>query len=63
MFRHNGIPEFGIGKDEPPHYWNSLIRQMLLQELLGKDIEDYGILKICKKGNEFAKKPSRSTSF
>jgi ATP-dependent DNA helicase RecQ len=57
MFRHNGIPEFGIGKDEPAHYWNSLIRQMLLQDLLSKDIEDYGILKICKKAHDFIKKP------
>lgn len=57
MFRHNGIPEFGIGKKEPAHYWNSLIRQMLLQGLVSKDIEDYGILKICKKGTDFVKKP------
>lgn len=57
MFRHNGIQEFGIGKDEPAHYWNSLIRQMLLQGLLSKDIEEYGILKICKKGTDFLKKP------
>jgi ATP-dependent DNA helicase RecQ len=57
MYRHNGLPEFGIGNNEPGHYWNSLIRQMLLHDLIGKDIEDYGILKVCKKGNEFAKKP------
>lgn len=57
MFRHNGIPEFGIGKGEPSHYWSSLIRQMLLQDLLTKDIEDYGILKIDKKGIDFIKKP------
>ena len=57
MYRHNSIAEFGIGDDEPDHYWNSLIRQMLLNGLIGKDIEDYGILKICKKGNDFAKKP------
>ena len=57
IYRHHNIPEFGLGKDEPAHYWNSLIRQMLLQGLLGKDIEDYGILKICKKGTEFVKKP------
>src|SRR5687768_16378179 len=59
MYRHNNIPEFGIGNAEPDHYWSSLIRQMLLHGLISKDIEDYGILKICKKGNEFAKK-SRS---
>ncbi len=36
MFRHEGIAEFGIGKDEPDHYWNSLIRQMLLEGLIEK---------------------------
>jgi ATP-dependent DNA helicase RecQ len=57
MFRHEGIAEFGIGKDDPDHYWNSLIRQMLLEGLLSKDIEDYGVLKITKEGEAFAKKP------
>lgn len=57
MFRHEGLAEFGIGKDEPEHYWNSLIRQLLLEGLLSKDIEDYGVLKITKKGEDFMKKP------
>jgi ATP-dependent DNA helicase RecQ len=57
MYRHEGIPEFGIGNDQPDHYWNSLIRQMLLEGLLSKDIEDYGVLKITKNGEAFAKKP------
>ena len=57
MFRHEGIAEFGIGKDEPEHIWNSLIRQMLLEGLLTKDIEEYGLLKFTKKGEDFLKKP------
>ena len=57
MFRHEGISEFGLGNESPDHYWNTLIRQMLLEGLLSKDIEDYGVLKITKKGAEFAKKP------
>jgi ATP-dependent DNA helicase RecQ len=57
MYRHEGLAEFGIGKDQPDHYWNSLIRQMLLEGLLSKDIEDYGVLKITKNGEAFAKKP------
>ncbi|MDR3714431.1 MAG: DNA helicase RecQ [Puia sp.] len=57
MFRHEGIAEFGIGKDEPEHLWNSLLRQMLLEDLLKKDIEEYGVLKITKKGEDFLKKP------
>ncbi|WP_208025489.1 DNA helicase RecQ [Niastella caeni] len=57
MYRHEGIAEFGIGKDQPDHYWNSLIRQMLLEGLLSKDIEDYGVLKLTKAGDAFSKKP------
>jgi ATP-dependent DNA helicase RecQ len=57
MFRHEGIPEFGIGKENPEHFWNSLIRQLLLEDLLKKDIEEYGLLKLTKKGEEFLKKP------
>jgi ATP-dependent DNA helicase RecQ len=57
MYRHEGVAEFGIGKDQPDHYWNSLIRQMLLEGLLSKDIEEYGVLKITKAGEAFSKKP------
>ncbi|HXB44114.1 MAG TPA: DNA helicase RecQ [Puia sp.] len=57
MYRHEGLAEFGIGKDEPEHFWNSLIRQLLLEGLLKKDIEEYGVLKLTKKGEEFIKKP------
>jgi ATP-dependent DNA helicase RecQ len=56
MYRHEGIDEFGIGKEQPEHFWNSLIRQMLLEGLLKKDIEEYGVLKMTKKGEEFFKK-------
>jgi len=49
---------YGIGKDQPEHYWNSLIRQLLLESLLEKDITEYGVLKITKKGEAFMKKPS-----
>lgn len=58
MFRHDGLDVFGSGKDNEPHYWNSLVRQMLLEGLIAKDIEEYGLLKITKKGEAFLKKPS-----
>jgi ATP-dependent DNA helicase RecQ len=58
MFRHNNIPEFGIGKDKDSHFWNSLIRQLLLEGLLRKDIEEYGLLKFTDKGKAYFKKPT-----
>ncbi len=57
MFRHEKTASFGSGKDHPEHYWNSLIRQMLLSGLLSKEIEDYGVLKLTEAGKAFRKKP------
>jgi ATP-dependent DNA helicase RecQ len=58
MFRHEGLAEFGIGKENADnHYWNSLIRQMLLENLIKKDIEEYGLLKFTDKGKLWFKKP------
>lgn len=58
MFRHNNIPEFGIGKEKDSLYWNTLIRQMLLDGLIRKDIEEYGLLKFTDKGKAYLKKPT-----
>ena len=57
MYRHNNLEVFGIGKDEDVHYWNSLIRQLLLENLLVKDIEEYGVLKFTPTSEAFLKKP------
>ena len=57
MYRHEGLDIFSSGCNKEPHFWNSLIRQMLLEGLLQKDIEEYGVLKFTKKGIDFLKKP------
>lgn len=57
MFRHDGLNAFASGNDRDAHFWNSLIRQLLLEGLLSKDIEEYGVLKFTKKGEAFLKKP------
>ncbi|MFT3902990.1 MAG: DNA helicase RecQ [Niabella sp.] len=61
MFRHEGLKTFGIGSGREPLFWHSLIRQMLLEGLLKKDIEEYGVLKMTEKGTAFAKKPKSFT--
>jgi ATP-dependent DNA helicase RecQ len=58
MYRHDALDVFASGNDKEPHFWNSLIRQMLLGGLIAKDIEEYGLLKLTKKGEGFLKKPS-----
>ncbi len=57
MFRHEGLNAFASGNDQDALFWNSLLRQMLLEGLLTKDIEEYGVLKFTKKGDAFLKKP------
>src|SRR5918993_3621504 len=42
MFRHDEREFFGIGKEEDEHFWNSLMRQMILEGFIKKDIEEYG---------------------
>jgi ATP-dependent DNA helicase RecQ len=57
MFRHEGIDAFASGNDKDAFFWQSLIRQMILEGLLRKDIEEYGVIKFTKKGEAFLKKP------
>ncbi len=58
MYRHDALNAFASGNDKEPHYWSSLIRQLLLQGILEKDIVEYGVLKITKAGHAFLKKPT-----
>lgn len=57
MYRHDELDLFGAGSQEPDHYWTSLIRQLLLEGFLQKDITEHGIVKITKEGQAYLKKP------
>ncbi len=58
-FRHDKLKSFGKGliMQMDANFWNSLIRQMMLEGMIRKDIEEYGLLKITEKGQKFLKKP------
>ena len=49
---------FGSGVDFEERYWMALIRQVLVDGLLSKDIETYGILKVSDKGLDYLNNPS-----
>ncbi|WP_396210981.1 RecQ family ATP-dependent DNA helicase [Flavobacterium sp.] len=49
---------FACGAAFEERYWMALIRQVLVDGLLSKDIETYGIIKISEKGLAFIKKPT-----
>lgn len=56
-YKHDKIKVFGVGKSEDIKFWNGVIRQALIVKLIEKDIENYGLLKINSKGQEFIKAP------
>ncbi|QTD37589.1 RecQ family ATP-dependent DNA helicase [Polaribacter batillariae] len=51
-------PFFGIGKDKSAAYWMALIRQILVVNFIRKEIEQYGVIKLQEKGEEFLRKPT-----
>jgi len=58
LYRHEKLPVFGIGKEQDHLFWNSLVRQAMLETYIEKDIEEYGLLKITDKGKKYFKKPT-----
>ncbi|PZF70962.1 DNA helicase RecQ [Taibaiella soli] len=58
-FRHDKLKSFGAGliMKMDANFWQSLIRQMMLEGMIRKDIEEYGLLKMTEKGHKFLKKP------
>lgn len=56
-FKHHKLSVFGKGADKDEKFWNAVIRQTLIERLLLKDIENYGLLKVSPEGQKFMKKP------
>ena len=56
-FGHDELKEFGSGDEEDPITWDTVIRCALIEHYLSKDIDNYGLIKITKKGKDFLKKP------
>ncbi len=48
---------FGIGKGREENFWSSVLRQAMLNGLIYKDIESYGLLKMYEAGRDFIAKP------
>ncbi|MEN9489092.1 MAG: hypothetical protein RL494_1357 [Bacteroidota bacterium] len=49
---------FGCGKAFDERYWMAVLRLALVDGLLSKDIETYGIIKVTNKGLDFIKNPN-----
>ena len=56
-YRHNKLELYGIGKEKGDVFWSSVFRQAMLNNLVYKDIEQYGLLKLTDAGKDFIKNP------
>lgn len=56
-YSHQDLDAFGSGEGADEDTWNAVIKQALIAGYLDKDIENYGLLKVTKKGKDFLKKP------
>jgi ATP-dependent DNA helicase RecQ len=56
-FKHETLPNFGIGKEKDEHFWNAVIRQAILGGLLEKDIDSFGLLRLTSAGRNFIAHP------
>ena len=56
-YKHDAIKGFGVGKDKDEHFWNAVIRQVIVSGLVYKDIETYGTLKLTDEGKAYYKTP------
>jgi ATP-dependent DNA helicase RecQ len=51
-------PFFGCGKEKDASYWMALLRQVLVVNFIRKEIEQYGVVKLTKKGESFLSSPT-----
>ncbi len=56
-YDHHKLEIFGEGSEYDEKFWNAAVRQAVLEELLSKDIENYGLLKLTDAGRAFLANP------
>ncbi|MFN4256992.1 MAG: RecQ family ATP-dependent DNA helicase [Saprospiraceae bacterium] len=56
-FKFVDMENFGVGDDKDENFWNSIIRHALINNLIYKEIEQFGILKVTEEGRKYAKNP------
>lgn len=59
-FKFDKLPLFGAGVAKDELFWHTIFRQAILHDLLYKEIEQYGILKITDDGKKFIKTRTQS---
>lgn len=56
-FKHNKLKQFGEGSEYVAKFWSNIIRLAIFDNLIVKDVENYGLLKITPKGEKYMVNP------
>jgi ATP-dependent DNA helicase RecQ len=56
-FKHNKLKQFGEGMDYDAKFWLNVIRLAIFDNLVVKDVENYGLLKVTEKGERYMRNP------
>jgi len=56
-YKHDQLSVFGVGKEDDDKLWNTAIRQAMIMNFLEKDIENYGLIRVTSKGEDYLKNP------
>ena len=63
LYEHDKLPIHGKGAEYSEKEWKNVFSQIIVQNYLKKDIEEYGTLKLTLKGKRFLDMPSKVDLF
>ncbi len=56
-YNHHKIEQFGIGEEHDEKFWGAVVRKGLIEGFIDKNIENYGLLSLSPKGEQYLDKP------
>ncbi len=56
-YGHNKLKWFGAGNGHDDRFWGAVLRQALIMGLIDKNIENYGLISLNAKGEQYIKMP------
>ncbi len=56
-YKHDELELYGKDDGKGEHFWNMVFRRMLINGLIEKDIEQYGVIKMRQEGLDYLEKP------
>ncbi|MDP5170252.1 MAG: DNA helicase RecQ [Bacteroidia bacterium] len=63
LYEHDKLSVHGKGKDYSEKEWKAIISQLIIQDYLSKDIEQYGAISLSRKGKKFLDMPTKLQLF